>query len=65
MIQRSLHFSSKQKIGISKSRDFTVKFNPVLKLSSNMNQEMAVSKILITYSTTIMMVVRIGKQSLL
>ena len=33
--QRSLHFSSKnrEKVGMSKAHDFTIKFNPVLKLS--------------------------------
>lgn len=37
MIQRSLHFSSKirQKVGMSKAHDFTIKFNPALKLSSD------------------------------
>lgn len=52
MIQRSLHFSFKhrQKSGISKSHDFTVKFNPILKLSSDMHHEIAVSKILMAYS---------------
>lgn len=52
MTQGSLHSSSKyrQQIGISKSHDLTVKFNPVLKLSSDMHHEMAVSKLLMTYS---------------
>ena len=52
MIQRSLHFSSKhrQKVGINRAHDFTIKFNPVLKLSNDMKHEMAVNKILMIYS---------------
>ena len=50
--QRSLHFSSKNRenIGISQARDFTIKFNHVLKLSSTMRHEMDVKRILMTYS---------------
>jgi len=52
MTQRSLNFSSKRrkKIGMSKACDFTIKFDPVWKLSSDMTHDIAVNRILMTYS---------------
>ena len=47
MIQRLLHFSSKnrQKVEMSEVHDFIItKFNPVVKLSSDMKHEMAVNR---------------------
>lgn len=48
MLQRSLHFSSqnRQKVGMSEAHDFTIKFDPVLKLSNDMQHEIAVNRIL-------------------
>ena len=52
MLQRSLHFSSKnrQQVGVSEAHDFTIKFSSILKLSNDMKHEMAVNRILMTYS---------------
>ena len=52
MEQRSLHFSSKnrQQVGFSEAHDFTIRFEPTPKLSRNMKHEMAVNRILMTYS---------------
>ena len=74
MEQRSLHFSSKnrQQVGISEANDFTIKFEPTLKSSRDMKHEMAVNRILMTYSwhnmrtkqsSSLLMEEQIGKQS--
>jgi len=51
-MQPSRHFSSqnRDKVGTSKAHDFTIKFDPVLKLASDMKHELAVNRIAMTYS---------------
>ena len=52
MQERALHISSvkRQKIGQNKAEDFIIKFDPVLKLQSNMTHEIALDKATMTYS---------------
>ena len=52
MQERAIHISSvnRQKIGRSKAEDFIIKFDPVLKLQSNMTHEIALDKATMTYS---------------
>ena len=52
MQERALHISSvnRQKIGQNKAGDFIIKFDPVLKLQSNMTHEIALDKATMTYS---------------
>ena len=52
MQERAIHISSvdRQKIGQNKAEDFTIKFDPVLKLQSNMTHEIALDKATMTYS---------------
>ena len=44
MEERSIYISSvdREKVGISKSHDFVIKLQPVLKLDQNMKHEIAV-----------------------
>ena len=50
--ERSIHISSinRQKLGVSKPDDFTIKFSPQLHLDPNMRHELAVDKVSMTYS---------------
>ena len=52
MQERAIHISSvnRQKIGQNKAEDFIIKFDPVLKLQSNMTHEIALDKASMTYS---------------
>ena len=52
MQERATHISSvnRQKIGQNKAEDFVIKFDPVLKLQSNMTHEIALDKATMTYS---------------
>ena len=52
MQERAIHISSvnRQKIGQNKAGDFIIKFDPVLKLQSNMTHEIALDKATMTYS---------------
>ena len=52
MQERAIHISSvnRQKIGQNKAEDFIIKFDPVLKLQSNMTHEIALDKATMTYS---------------
>ena len=52
MQERAIHISSvnRQKIGQNKAEDFITKFDPVLKLQSNMTHEIALDKATMTYS---------------
>ena len=52
MQERVLHISSvnRQKIGKNRVGDFTIKFNPVLKLDPNMKHEIGMDKLSMTYS---------------
>ena len=52
MQERAIHISSvkRQKIGQNKAEDFIIKFDPVLKLQSNMTLEIALDKATMTYS---------------
>ena len=51
-MQRAIHISSinRQKIGRSSPNDFTIKFDPVLHLPTDMNHELAVDRVSMTYS---------------
>ena len=51
-MQRALHISSinRQKIGKSRPEDFIIKFDPVMHLSNDMNHELAVDRVSMTYS---------------
>ena len=51
-IERAIHISSidRQKFGVSKPEDFTIKFTPQLHLDPNMQHELALDKISMTYS---------------
>ena len=50
--ERSIHISSieRQKYGVSKPEDFTIKFTPHIHLDPNMHHDIAVDKISMTYS---------------
>ena len=52
MQERTIHISSvdRQKIGKNKAEDFISKFDPVLKLQNNMTHELALDKVIMTYS---------------
>ena len=52
MKERALHISSvnRHKIGKNRADDFTIKFNPVLKLDPNMKHEIGMDKIYMSYS---------------
>ena len=52
MQERSIHISSinRIKVGTSQEDDFTVRFDPVLSLDSNMIHELAVDRLSMTYS---------------
>ena len=52
MQERAIHISSvdRQKIGKNKAEDFISKFDPVLKLQNNMTHELALDKVIMTYS---------------
>ena len=52
MQERAIHISSvnRQKTGQNKAEDFIIKFDPVLKLQSNMTHEIALDKATMTYS---------------
>ena len=52
MQERAIHISSvdRKKIGQNKEEDFIIKFNPVLKLQSNMTHEILLDKARMTYS---------------
>ena len=52
MQERAIHISSvnREKIGTSKAEDFVIKFNPILKLRDDMNNEIAVDRLTMTYS---------------
>ena len=51
-MERALHISSinREKIGRSKPEDFVIKFDPVMHLSNDMNHELAVDRVTMTYS---------------
>ena len=51
MQERALHISSvnRHKIGQNKADDFIIKFDPVLKLQSNITHEIALDKATMTY----------------
>ena len=51
-MERALHISSinREKIGKSKPEDFVIKFDPVMHLSNDMNHELAVDRVSMTYS---------------
>ena len=51
-MERALHISSinREKIGKSTPEDFLIKFNPVMHLSNDMNHELAVDRVSMTYS---------------
>ena len=51
-MERALHISSinREKIGRSKPEDFVIKFDPVMHLSNDMNHELAVDRVSMTYS---------------
>ena len=51
-MQRAIHISSinRQKIGKSSPEDFIIKFDPVMHLSNEMNHELAVDRVSMTYS---------------
>ena len=51
-MERALHISSinREKIGKSTSEDFVIKFDPVMHLSNDMNHELAVDRVSMTYS---------------
>ena len=51
-MERAIHISSinREKIGKSEPGDFVIKFNPVMHLSNDMNHEIAVDKVSMTYS---------------
>ena len=51
-MERALHISSinREKIGKSKPENFIIKFDPVMHLSNNMNHELAVDRVSMTYS---------------
>ena len=51
-MERAIHMSSinRQKIGRSNPSDFTIKFDPVLHLPTDMNHELAVDRVSMTYS---------------
>ena len=52
MQERSIHISSinRTKVGTSQEDDFTIRFDPVLRLDSNMIHELAVDRLSMTYS---------------
>ena len=52
MNERAIHISSlnRIKVGRSKTEDFVIKFNPVLKLNPEMRHELAVDRLSMTYS---------------
>lgn len=52
MHERAIHISSinRQKIGISRPDDFKMKFNPPLRLDTNMHHELALDRVSMTYS---------------
>ena len=52
MQERAIHISSvdRQKIGKNKAEDFISKFDPFLKLQNNMTHELALDKVIMTYS---------------
>ena len=51
-MERALHISSinREKIGKSTPEDFVIKFDPVMHLSNDMNHELAVDRVSMTYS---------------
>ena len=51
-MERALHISSinREKIGRSTPEDFIIKFDPVMHLSNDMNHELAVDRVSMTYS---------------
>ena len=51
-MERAIHISSinREKIGKSKPENFVIKFDPVMHLSNNMNHELAVDRVSMTYS---------------
>ena len=51
-MERALHISSinREKIGKSTPEDFLIKFDPVMHLSNDMNHELAVDRVSMTYS---------------
>ena len=51
-MERALHISSinREKIGRSTPEDFVIKFDPVMHLSNDMNHELAVDRVSMTYS---------------
>ena len=53
MQERTIHISSvdRQKIKKNKAEDFISKFVQVLKLQSNMTHELALDKVIMTYSS--------------
>jgi len=52
MQKRAIHISSinRQKIGRSRPEDFTIKFNPVMRLDSKFQHELALDRVSMTYS---------------
>ena len=52
MQERAINISSinRQKIGRSRPEDFTIKFDPVMHLDTEMNHELAVDRVSMTYS---------------
>jgi len=52
MQERAINISSinRQKIGQSRPEDFAIKFNPVMRLDTKMNHELAVDRVSMTYS---------------
>ena len=55
MQERAIHISSadRQKIGENKAEDFIIKFDPLLKLQSNMTHKLALDKVTMTSVGTI------------
>ena len=51
-MERAIHISSinREKIGKSSPEDFVIKFDPVMHLSNDMNHELAVDRVSMTYS---------------
>ena len=52
MEERAIHISSvnREKRGTSRPGDFTIKFNPPLKLDPEMKHELALDRLSMTYS---------------
>ena len=64
MEERAIHISSvnREKRGTSRPGDFTIKFNPPLKLDPEKKHKLALDRLSMTYSCTILEVIMITIQ---